>query len=351
VARPSRPRCLRYTDRRGDDYAAAITYFNVLPLVRLLMIASAIAGYVLSSPPGLREQLRTAITAAAPSELSATINLVIDQAIAQRSVVGAFGLLIALYSGIGWMSRLRAALSEQWAQRPNPPPLLRRLFSDLLALLGLGLALAGSFAITGLVSAFTGAVLICLGPDEHGYTQVLLHVLGVVLALTTNFLIFLWMIGQLPRKSVPLRSASRAALLGAIGFQVLTEAMSIYLRLLSGSPSGVVFGSMFGLLIFVYFVSRFAIFVTAWAATARGTEREPPAPIPAPAVIRLEVVAPSSVDRSLAAGLIGGAIVTALFGAAQWRVRRRTRCRRYGDRMTLVVNHLHLREPVEEETL
>jgi membrane protein len=127
---------------------------------------------------------------------------------------------------------------------------------------------------------------------------------------------------------VPLRSAVKAALLGAVGFQVLMEAMSIYLRMLSGSPSGVVFGSMFGLLIFVYFVSRFALFVTAWAATARGSEPEQPAAVPAPAVIRFEVVAPSSVNRGLAAGLIGGAIVTALFGAARWRLgrlRRRAR--------------------------
>ena len=319
---------LRYTDRHGDDYAAAMTYFSVLALVPLLMIASAIAGYFLASLPGLRDQLRAAITAAVPIELSDTINLIIDQAVAQRNVVGAFGLLIALYAGIGWMSRLRAALSEQWAQPADPPPMFKRLFSDLRALLGLGVALGCSFAITTLLSAFTGDVLMFLGLNDNESTQVLLRVVGIMIALTANFLIFLWMIARLPRKSVPLRSAVKAALLGAVGFQVLIESMSIYLRMLSGSPSGVVFGSMFGLLIFVYFVSRFALFVTAWAATARGSEPEQPAPVPAPAVIRLEVVAPSRVDRSLAAGLIGGAVVTAVFGAARWRLgrlRRRSR--------------------------
>ena len=57
--------------------------------------------------------------------------------------MAAFGLLAALYSGIGWMTNLREALSEQWAQAPEPPALPKRLLFDLTALLGLGIALVG----------------------------------------------------------------------------------------------------------------------------------------------------------------------------------------------------------------
>ena len=41
----------RYTERHGNHYAAAVTYFSVLSLVPLLMVAFAIAGFVLQSQP------------------------------------------------------------------------------------------------------------------------------------------------------------------------------------------------------------------------------------------------------------------------------------------------------------
>ena len=83
---------------------------------------------------------------------------------------------------------------------------------------------------------------------------------------------------------------------------------------MTNSPSGAVFGSLLGLLVFVNFVSRFILFVTAWAATASGVEKEEPAPVPAPAVIRPEVVVRSGPDGATAVGLLGAGALTALLG-------------------------------------
>ena len=52
----------RYTERHGDHYAAAVTYFSVLSLVPLLMIAFAIAGFVLRAQPDLLAELQSSIT-------------------------------------------------------------------------------------------------------------------------------------------------------------------------------------------------------------------------------------------------------------------------------------------------
>jgi len=133
----------RFTDHHGSHYGAAITYFSILSLVPLLMIAFSVAAYVLFFNPALLDQIRATISETLPPNLVQVINPIIDQAIDSRAAVGVVGLLGALYSGIGWMSNLREALSEQWAQAPDPPALPKRLLFDLTALLGLGVALVG----------------------------------------------------------------------------------------------------------------------------------------------------------------------------------------------------------------
>jgi membrane protein len=159
----------RYTERHGDHYAAAVTYFSVLSLVPLLMVAFAAVGFALRARPEVLEQLQNDITAAVPGALGETLNGVVTQAIASAGTVGVFGLLAALYAGVGWMTSLRDALTEQWGHVPEPPPMVRRLVVDLLSLLGLGLALVVSFAVTGLASGFAGTVLEFLGFAEQGW--------------------------------------------------------------------------------------------------------------------------------------------------------------------------------------
>lgn len=304
----------RYTERHGDHYAAAVTFFSVLSLVPLLMIAFAAAGYVLFFQPELLAQLEQGISTNVPPGLDTVINPVIREAIDSRAAVGVVGLLGALYSGVGWMSNLREALSEQWAQVPATPALLKRLLFDLLALAGLGLALVGSFAITGIASGFAATVLEFVGLGDQGWARFLLRVLGVVLGLAANWLVFLWVIARLPREHATLRSAAKAALFGAVGFEVLKQVMTVYLVSVTESPSGAVFGAFLGLLVFVFFASRFVLFVTAWAATARENEQEEPAPVPGPAVIHSEVTVRSGPSGGTAAGLLGAGVLTGLLG-------------------------------------
>ena len=311
----------RYTERHGDHYAAAVTYFSVLSLVPLLMIAFATAGFVLRAQPDLLAQLQGAITKAVPGGLGETLNGVVQKSIDSAGTVGAIGLLGALYSGVGWMTNLRDALSEQWGQVPEPPPVAKRLLFDLLSLLGLGLTLVISFAVTGLASGFAGAVLGFLGLAEQEWAKVLVGLLGVVLGIAANWLIFGWVIARLPREHVTLRSAARAALLGAVGFEVLKQVMTFYLGAISTTPSGAVFGSFLGLLVFVYFVSRFTLFVTAWAATARENEQNAPVEVPGPAVIRSQVVVSRGPSGGAAAGLLGAGAVAGVLGTLLLRRR------------------------------
>jgi membrane protein len=163
------------------------------------------------------------------------------------------------------------------------------------------------------VSGFAEILLNLVGLGDEGWARFGLRILGFLLGLTANWLIFLWVIARLPREHATLRSAAKAAVLGAVGFEVLKTVMTYYLRSVTTSPSGAVFGSFLGLLVFVFFVSRFVLFVTAWAATARENQQEEPPPVPGPAVIRSEVTVRSGPTGGTALGLLGAGFLTGLF--------------------------------------
>ena len=304
----------RYSEQYGAHYAAAVTYFSVLSLVPMLMIGFAVAGFVLSSQPGLLDELKGGIAEAVPGSLGATINEVVNKAIESKGTVGVFGLLGAAYSGLGWMSNLRDALTAQWGHAKADLPFLKTALKDLLALVSLGLALVVSFGLTALGSGFANLVLEFVGLDGAWWAEALLKLGTIVLALVANWLVFLWVLAKLPRKPVGWRSAVKGAAAAALGFEVLKLAGTIYLSTVTTSPAGAAFGPVIGVLVFANLVAQFLLFITAWTATAReNLLRDLPAP-PPPAVIRPVVEVHRAPSPRAAAGLVGaGLLLGALF--------------------------------------
>lgn len=311
-----------YMANNGNFYAAAITYFSVLALVPLLMIAFAVAAFLLAAYPDLLEQLQSSIAHAAPAGLGDLLADIIRQAIESRGAVGIIGLLGALYAGLGWMGNLREALTAQWEQRHGRDGFLRTKAVDFSALIGLGLALVVSFGITAVGTLFSDAILGLLGVDTSGEgTHVLSAVATAIVSIAAMWLVFLWVIAKLPREPVTARSARRAALFAAIGFEILKQGFAVYLAQITASPTGKVFGPLLGLLVFAYFVSRFLLFVTAWAATATENRAPVDAPAAQPAVIAPQIVVPARPAARSALGLVGlGVLAGALLGS---RGRRR----------------------------
>ena len=294
----------RYFAQRGNHFAAATAFFSILTAVPLLMVAFAAASYVLWFNPDLLAELEDAITASVPSD---ALHSIIETAIDQRNSIGTIGLIAALWSGVWWMSNLREAVSAQWELPAPHPAALQRLLYDLRALVGLGAALAVTLSFTVLGAGFAELVLAWLGAPDDGLTRTLLRVVGIVLGVAANWLIFAWAITRLPRTDVALRGVRRAALLGAIGFEVLKQGATVYFEVVTSTPGGAVFGSLLGLLLFGYLVARLLLWVTAWAATARGNERIAPVPVPGPVVLRQEVVEGSASAGGLGAALLLGA--------------------------------------------
>ena len=306
----------RYTETHGNHYAAAITYFSLLALVPLVMVAFASVALVLHSNPDLLAQLKAEIGKALPAGLDQTVNTVVDQAIASATTVGVFGMVFALVAGLGWMTNLRDALSVQWGHdQPPATPYLRRLGADLASLIGLGLAMALSYVLTAVASGGLAAqILGYFGLGHAGWSARMLELLALLLGLVSNWLVFLWVFARLPREPVTWRRATMAAIAAAVGLEIIKRVMVIYLAAVTQTPSGLAFGPILGLMIFIFTVSQFLLFLTAWAATAQENQVERPTPVPSPAVIRSDVTVHGHLGPGAVTGLLGAGVITGMLG-------------------------------------
>jgi membrane protein len=305
-----------FTERYGNHYAAAITYFSVLSVIPILMVAFAILGFVVNGDQAVIDQIIAGIMKSVPAGLNDTVSSIVKASLDSYGGLGIFGLLLALYSGIGWMSNLRDALTAQWGQEKQQLPVVSTTIKDLLSLVGLGVALVISFGLTAIGGGVGRFLLKLAGLENQGWAVFLLTLATILLGLLANMLVFLWVLSRLPREKVAPRSAVKGAIFAAVGFMILQQVATVYLTTITKSPSFAVFGPVIGLLVFANLVSRFLLFVTAWTATADENMRTTVAP-PAPAMLRPRV----SVERGPGVGAVAGA-----FGAGAilgWLGRRR----------------------------
>ena len=114
----------RYQDSKGDFYAAGITYFTIFALFPLLMVAFAIAGFVLARQPDLLAEITRRIKSTVSGDLGQQLVELMDSAIESRTSVGIIGLATAAWAGLGWMANLREALSQMWGLLRGEPPRL-----------------------------------------------------------------------------------------------------------------------------------------------------------------------------------------------------------------------------------
>ena len=109
------------------------------------------------------------------------------------------------------------------------------------------------------------------GDEGAGWVRtVVAATMTLALSLAANLVVLLWVIARLPRERLPLRRAVRPALLAAVGFEVIEQVGTVYLGWVTGSPAGLVFGPVLGLLVAIYLSARLVLFATAWAATRPG---------------------------------------------------------------------------------
>jgi membrane protein len=299
----------------GSQLAAAITFYGFLSFFPLVALAFAVVGYVSGAYPDAQGSVTRAVQNAFPSLIgSGRGQLNIQDVIDAKAGAGIIGLLGLFYSGLGWLDALRAALRRVFGTSALPLNIVKKKAIDVAVLIGLGLALVASLVVTTFATAATTQVLGVVGLDDKLVAIALLKVLSVALALLADTVLFAILVSRLSGAHQTWRQVRSAALLGAIGFELLKLGGTFLIGRTTHNPVYATFGVVVGLLIWINLVSQLLIYVASWGATqpysdapSAASEAQPGTAPVAPVVVRRR-----GWRRMVLGAAIGGAVVAAL---------------------------------------
>nr|WSY52344.1 YihY/virulence factor BrkB family protein [Streptomyces sp. NBC_00886] len=247
---------------KWTQLAAAMTFISFIALFPLLTVAAAVAAATLSTDQ--QHELQDKIAEQVPG-ISEQLN--IGSLVDNAGTIGLIAGAVLLFTGIGWVGSMRECLRAVWELPDRDEnPLLRRLV-DAGVLLGLGGAVLVTIAISTVASALVDWINGELGIAEGGWGGVLLRIAAFVVAVLADFLLLLYVLTLLPGVEPPRRRLAVAALIGAVGFELLKLLLSGYIQGVAAKSMYGAFGVPVALLLWINFTSKLVLFCAAWTAT------------------------------------------------------------------------------------
>ncbi|MYS22705.1 membrane protein [Streptomyces sp. DvalAA-14] len=242
--------------------AAALTFTSFLALFPLLTVVAAVGAALLSD-----RQLNTLEHKISQQIPGIADQLNISGLVAHAGTVGIIAGAVLLFTGVGWIGSLRDVLRAIWGKDNEPRnPFTGKLW-DGAVLFGLGAAVLVSLGASALATAAVDWTARHLGFAHSGPGPTLLTLVGILLAVVADFLILVFLLTLMPAVDPPRRSVFVAALIGAVGFELLKVLLSGYLQKVAGRNVYGAFGTPVALLLWINFVAKLLLYCAAWTAT------------------------------------------------------------------------------------
>ena len=328
----------RYSEVQGNVLAGGITYFGFLSFFPLLALGFAVIGYVAIVYPDARHNLTEALQQVFPGIVSnrpAPGKISLDQIANAKAATGLIGLAVLLYTGLGWLSALRASLQVMFdVPKEQGRGFVLGKVVDLAVLVFIGVVMIVAVGISGVAKGFAGDIVAAAGLSSGPVNQTMLWAVDVLFSVASASVLFFVMFRLLPNPDLPLGALWRGALLAAVGFELLTAIVVTVLGGVGGTPFAPLAVAV-TLAIWINYFSRLVLLGAAYAWTAgpasslfaaeKAAAMEPSAAVGEPALVGFDV---SSVTRdqrrTRLMTLLSGAALGA--GAASlWWSRRETR--------------------------
>ncbi|MFI1922947.1 MULTISPECIES: YihY/virulence factor BrkB family protein [unclassified Streptomyces] len=242
--------------------AAAMTFVSFVALFPLLTVAAAVAAATVSESQ--QQELQDKIADQVPG---ISDQLDINGLVQNAGAIGLIAGALLLLTGIGWVGQMRDCLRAVW-ERPDDDenPVLRKV-KDTGVLVGFGGAVLLTLAISTVASALVGWIIEQSGLDKEGWGSVLLRVAAFSVAVLADFLLLLYVLTLLPGVEPPRRRLVVAALIGAVGFELLKLLLSGYMQGVAAKSMYGAFGVPIALLLWINFTSKLVLYCAAWTAT------------------------------------------------------------------------------------
>jgi membrane protein len=256
----------RYSDRNGDHLAGAITFFGFLSFFPLIALVYAIVGYAAQVSADVRVYVDKTLSELLPGLAG---QLQVDQIHARST--GVIGLIILLWTGLGWLDVLREALHDMWMRpRGDRGNFVLNKLNDVVMLVVLGVGLLASVAISSIAASATEGGLRSIGLDGTPGVTAFVRILAIAIAVVFDTVIIALLFARLSGSGQPVRRMVRGAVFAAVGFELLKLAGSLLVAHTTGNPVYGIFAVTVGLMVWINLVARFTLFAAAWTATVVG---------------------------------------------------------------------------------
>ncbi|MFC4148440.1 YihY/virulence factor BrkB family protein [Micromonospora mangrovi] len=244
-----------YTDVLAGRLAAAIAYYGFFAVFALALVAYWIFGAIL--------QDNDEVSAAAANFLEENLPFLDPQQIAQSSnTVGVIGLVILVFTGIGWVEAIRSSQRLMYGLNQQPGNLIIRRLVDLGVLVAVFVMLGISVAAVDALESVLRYLLKSTG-------SVGLTTISAVLSVLVNAVLATALLVAVPRLRMSRRRLRPVVLLVAVGITLLNTVGRYYVVRTERNPAYTVVATAVGLLLYLYLLNQLVLFGAALAATSR----------------------------------------------------------------------------------
>jgi len=252
------------TKDRVTNAAAAMTYYGIFSLFPLLLLFMALAGLALQNNEQAREQILAVVVGLLPrgqDQLQQVIAGVIDA----KGVAAGIGLLVLLWSALGWFQVIDYNVNQIWGVDKPRSFVKGKIFALAMVIAIGGVALASwlATAVLGILAAYTDQI-----PVGVPLWQTIVSLLSI-LTIAGAFLV---LYRFTPRRRIDLADVWPAALMTALLWEATRRIIAFYLaqtNMISGYGP---IGAAMALLFWVY-ISSIIILLGAEIAYAIAKER------------------------------------------------------------------------------
>lgn len=241
--------------------AAALTFFTILPLHSLALIAVAVLAQIYGEQTALQQLIAQVSSFAGPTVANLFSDLLLNAQSPLTGAVGSlFAVIFALSGALGAFSVLQKSVDVMWAIRAEERgrgAFIKEKILPFVLIIVIGGLVVGWTAFS---TVLYGAVVFALTPILGGFTGYLVWVLEIILSFGLGTLLFAIIFKELPETKVEWGDVKIAALLTGVIFTVLNYFFGLYISSVQITTLAGTAGSLIILFLWIYLINLFVLF-------------------------------------------------------------------------------------------